>query len=128
APVPALRFPQGPAGESVRRSRVLALACAAFLCAQAARAEGTQDARAGGAQPVELRRLFPQEAEVAVQGGGLSRLVLPPAVLTACRPDLSDLRLFDAREKEVPFLLDAGAGKPAGIEIAQRFEPKVLEA
>ena len=116
----------------MRRTRVVAAlacavaACAALLCAQAARAEGPE--RTDRPQPVELRRLFPQEAEVAVKGGGLSRLVLPPAILTACRPDLSDLRLFDERDKEVPFLVDAGAGKPAGVEITQRFEPKVLEA
>ncbi len=85
-------------------------------------------APAPGAQPVELRRLFPQEAPVLVAGGGLSRLVLTPEILKACRPDLSDLRLFDAQEKEVPFLVDAGAGKPAGIEVAQRYEPRVLDA
>jgi len=93
-----------------------------------AAAPGARPARAEGTQPVELRRLFPQEAQVTVAGGGLSRLVLPPAILTACRPDLSDLRLFDAQEKEVPFLVDAGAGKPDGVEITQRFEPRVLDA
>jgi len=91
-------------------------------------APGARPARAEGTQPVELRRLFPQEAQVMVVGGGLSRLVLPPAILTACRPDLSDLRLFDAQDKEVPFLVDAGAGKPDGVEITQRFEPRVLDA
>ena len=87
-----------------------------------------QAARASDAQPVELRRLFLQQAEVVLSGDGLSRLVLPPAVLTACRPDLSDLRLFDQADREVPFLVDAGAGKAAGVEVTQRFEPRILEA
>ncbi|HEU5181025.1 MAG TPA: hypothetical protein VFW45_09540 [Candidatus Polarisedimenticolia bacterium] len=80
------------------------------------------------AQKVELRRLFPQEAEVSVESAGLARLVLPSEILKACRPDLSDLRLFDSSEHEVPYLVDAGAEVPAGFEIAQRFVPKVLEA
>jgi hypothetical protein len=79
------------------------------------------------AKPVELRRLFPQEAEVFVESSSLARLVLPPEILKACRSDLSDLRLFDAREKEVPYLMDAGAGKPSGLEVHQRFEPKLLD-
>ena len=102
------------------RARALLTALAAVLCARAA-------ARADAGRPVELRRLFPQEAAVRVEGGGLSRLVLPPAILAACRPDLSDLRLFDARDREVPFLVDAGTGRPAGIEVTQRAEPRVLD-
>ena len=95
-------------------------ALALLLAAPVARAQG-------GPQAVDLRRLFPKEAEVAVAGDGLARLVLPAAVLAACRPDLSDLRLFDARGREVPFLVDAAAGIPAGLELTQRFEPRVLE-
>ncbi len=79
------------------------------------------------AQKIELRRLFPQEAEVSVDSAGLARLVLPSEILKACRPDLSDLRLFDVHDKEVPYLLDAGALTPAGLELTQRFEPKVLD-
>jgi hypothetical protein len=105
----------------VRRAPLVAvLMLMPVLCAKAARADAPQ--------AVELRRLFPQEAPVLIAGGGLSRLVLPPAILAACRPDLSDLRLFDAHDKEVPFLVDAGAGKPAGVEIIQRFEARVLDA
>src|SRR5262249_32274862 len=48
--------------------------------------------------------------------------------LKACRPDLSDLRLFDARDREVPFLVDAGSTVASGFEIAQKFVPKVLDA
>ncbi|HEV8700687.1 MAG TPA: hypothetical protein VGV60_05390 [Candidatus Polarisedimenticolia bacterium] len=102
------------------RRVALGLGLAAFACARAARGEASQ--------PVELRRLFPQEAEVLAAGDGLSRLVLPPGILTACRPDLSDLRLFDSRESEVPFLVDAGAGAAGGLEVTRRFEPRVLDA
>ena len=102
--------------------------CAALASIGGAGARPADAVRpADAARPVELRRLFPQEVEVSVDGGGLARLVLPPAVLQTCRPDLSDLRLFDAREKEVPYLVDAGATRPAGLEMTQRFEPKVLE-
>ncbi len=108
----------------MRRARAVVVACAIVLAlAPSTGAAWTADAT----QPVELRRLFPQEAEVVVAGKGLSRLVLPPAVLKTCRSDLSDLRLFDAREQEVPFLIDAGAERPAGVEITQRFEPRVLD-
>jgi len=61
-----------------------------------------------GAEPAELRKLFPNEAEVFVERTGLSNLVLPAEVLIACRPDLSDLRLFDGDGREVPFMVDAG--------------------
>jgi hypothetical protein len=111
----------------VRRARVVAVACAVAL--GLAPSPGAPAAWAADApRPVELRRLFPQEAEVVVTSAGLARLVLPPAILKACRADLSDLRLFDAQGKEVPFLIDAGAGRPAGVEITQRFEARVLDA
>ena len=62
----------------MRRARLVAvLMLMPVPCAKAARADAPQ--------PVELRRLFPQEAPVWVAGGGLSRLVLPPAILAACR-------------------------------------------
>jgi len=103
------------------------LPAAGTLLAVAAVVWGTQ---AFCAEPAELRRLFPQEADVTAESGGLSRLVLPPEVLAACRPDLSDLRLFDAQEKEVAFLVDAGAGPGpgGGAELTQRYEPRLSEA
>ena len=85
-------------------------------------------ARADDARPAELRRLFPQEADLVAQKGGLSRLVLPPEIVAACRPDLSDLRLFDAQGKEVPFLVDAGLPAAQTTEVLQRFEPAPIEA
>ncbi|HEX5045201.1 MAG TPA: hypothetical protein VFV75_20060 [Candidatus Polarisedimenticolaceae bacterium] len=64
-------------------------------------------AAALAAEPVELRALFPNEADVHVDAPGLVRIELPPHVLAACRPDLSNVRLFDPAGAEVPFLLDA---------------------
>ena len=59
------------------------------------------------ADPVELRSLFPSEADVYTDAPGLVRIELPPHVLAACRSDLSNVRLFDPTGAEVPFLLDA---------------------
>jgi hypothetical protein len=56
--------------------------------------------------PVTLRSLLAMEADVYTDGPGLVRLDLPPEVITACLPNLSDLRLFDLEGNEVPFLLD----------------------
>jgi hypothetical protein len=85
-------------------------------------------ATAADSAPVALRRLFPREAEVRLEKSGLSRLALPPEVLAACRPDLSDLRLFGAPGVEIPFLVDAGTAPEGGGEVVQRFQPRVLEA
>jgi hypothetical protein len=72
-----------------------------------------------------LVRLFPREADVHVDGQGLARLDLPAEVLRACRPDLSDLRLFDPAGAEVPFLVDSGApAAPTGVR--QRIPATVV--
>ncbi len=62
---------------------------------------------AAAGDPVALRSLFPKEADVTVDGTGLRRLDLPVEVLTECLPDLSNVRLFDTRGNEVPFLVDS---------------------
>jgi predicted amidohydrolase YtcJ len=109
-------------GRCVLRTGLLALGITSAAVAAAA-APAAAD---GG--PVPLPRLFPREAEVTVEAGHLSRLVLPAEVVSACRPDLSDLRLFDAAGGEVPFLLDTG--RPAGtrLEAVRRFAAAPLEA
>jgi len=86
------------------------------------------DGRLRCAEPAELHKLFPLEAEVVSGDAPLSRLVLPAEVLASCRPDLSDLRLFDSRGKEVPFLVDAGTAPHESKELVQRFEPRLAEA
>lgn len=78
-------------------------------------------AAAAGAQ--ELARLFPEEADVFTDAAGLVRLPLPAPVVAACSPDLSDLRLFDASGREVPYVVDPGV--PQGRERKARL---VIEA
>lgn len=55
----------------------------------------------------DLWRLFPQEADVTA-APGLVRLPIPEDVLRACRGDLSDIRLFDANNKEIAYVVDSG--------------------
>ena len=69
-------------------------------------------------QMPELRTLFTRQAPVFVTTDRLSRLELSTEILEACRPDLSDLRVFDAAGNEVPFLVDSGI--PPETEAAVR--------
>ncbi len=79
-------------------------------------------------EPAELAELFPREADV-LGASGLTRLPLPPEVLAACRPDLSDLRLFEASGREIPYLVDAGpASRNAAESIVRTVVPRTLEA
>ncbi|MDJ0852679.1 MAG: hypothetical protein QNK04_30285 [Myxococcota bacterium] len=80
-------------------------------------------ARADG--PVDLRRLFPQEAPFTVERPGLVRLLLPREVIQACRPDLSDLRVFDHRDREVPYAI-ASQRLDEVLEITETVEGRVL--
>jgi len=106
-------------GRRARRTAFLLLAAGAAAAASAADAPG-------GAVP--LPRIFPRQAEVTVEAAGLSRLRLPAGVLSACRPDLSDLRLFDVAGREVPFLLDTGRPAGARLEAVRRLAAAPLEA
>ena len=72
------------------------------------------------APPPDLRRLFPLERDVQAPSGGLVRLALPPDVLAATRPDLSDLRVFDAAGQEIPYLIDTGAPRGTERELVTR--------
>ena len=76
------------------------------------------------AEPSDLVKLFPSECEVELSQEGLARLDLPAAVLAASKPDLSDLRLFEAQSgKEVPFLVTSlGAG---ALEVGERAEGRI---
>ena len=66
------------------------------------------------------------EGEDGGEDGALARLILPPEVLAACRPDLSDLRLFDRRGREIPFLLDRGPALDTRLE-QRRSVPLEIE-
>ena len=77
-----------------------------------------------GAAPPDLKTLFTQQAAVYVTTERLSRLELPPEILTTCRADLSDLRIFDSAGKEVPFLVETGLipNVPATLESSHTLE------
>jgi hypothetical protein len=110
------------AAAGLSRAAVAAAAVALLAVASAA-----ATAAENSATPADLRRLFPREAEVAADPGRLSRLVLTAEILGTCRPDLSDLRLFDAGGKEVPFLVDSGPPAPGTIEERRRYAPRLLD-
>jgi hypothetical protein len=76
--------------------------------------------------PVTLRSLFPQEADVFADAPGLVRLDLPPEVVAGCLPSLADLRLFDPGGNEVPFLLDTP--RVDSVFVGERLEVRPLEA
>ena len=78
-------------------------------------------------QPANLRTLFPSQADVFADSSRLSRLELPPDVIAACRPDLSDLRIVDAGGKEVPYLIDSKKAVETDVEVEQRVMPELLE-
>lgn len=98
---------------------------------------------AAGQEPSRLVTLLPRQAPVFLEAGSptanpgtepdtvgedgaLARLILPPEVLAACRPDLSDLRLFDRTGREIPFLLDRGPALETRLEV-QRSVPLEIE-
>jgi len=66
--------------------------------------------------PPDLSRLFPREADVAASHPGLARLPLDAEVLRDTRGDLSDLRVFDADGREVPWLVDSAVPPPPQLE------------
>jgi hypothetical protein len=76
--------------------------------------------------PAGLSRLFPLQAEVHAEQGGLARLPLPAEVLVEVRPDLSDLRVFDPAGSEIPFRVDSDE-RAAPQEAVVRLEARVLD-
>jgi hypothetical protein len=76
----------------------------------------------------DLATLFPSEAELSINRPGLSRLQLPVEVLSACQPDLSDLRIFGADGTEVAYLVDRGSLEPATAELRQRQAAEIVGA
>src|SRR5439155_791571 len=84
-------------------------------------------ARLGGLRPRAARHP-PEQADVFVAPpGGLSRLKVPAGVLAACRPDLSDLRLFDRRGREVPYVIDTGPEARTRVEVKETAEAAILD-
>src|SRR5512147_1419262 len=77
---------------------------------------------------LDLRRLYPFERDIYIERDGLVRLALPADVLTECRPDLSDLRVFDRAEREVPYVVDAGVPPGERLAIKRAVDAQVLSA
>jgi len=72
----------------------------------------------------ELARLFPREASIRVEGstapGSLHAVRLPAEALKEARPNLSDVRIFDAGGAEVPFLVETAVPRPPPRLIERR--------
>lgn len=77
-------------------------------------------------QDVPLSRLFSSEADVIADAGTVI-LELPDEVVAACRPDLSDLRLFDADDQEIPFAFDLDGSLGAAERVPQVVDAKLLD-
>lgn len=73
----------------------------------------------------ELKTLFTKQAPIRVVSERLSRLELPAEVLAECRPDLSDLRVFDAAGNEAPFLVDSGLAPGREATISRSYELEI---
>lgn len=87
------------------RARFVALLLLALsLSPHAARAQ----------EPPEVGRLFSHEADVGAEGSGPFRLPLSSEVISRSQPGLSDVRLYDASGREIPWLLDSACRFPAG--------------
>lgn len=83
---------------------------------------------APASEPAELRELFPSEADVFATESGLARLDLTAEILAACRPDLSDLRLFDLEEEQIAFVVDSRRPPVTAVELTRRVDAPILEA
>ena len=70
-----------------------------------------------------LETLFPRRADVFVEAPGVSRLPLPPDVLAAVQPSLSDVRLLDPAGREIPYVIDGG---PEAFH-SRTVNPEVLD-
>jgi len=75
----------------------------------------------------ELAALFPDEADVFVDGGGLARLELPLPVLRASDAERADLRLFDRDGREVAFLVDDAPRITRTVREEKRIAAEVLD-
>ncbi len=78
-------------------------------------------------QPADLRPLFPSRADIHVSTGRLARIELAPEVLSACRADLSDLRIIDAAGREVPYRIDSNFAGGAERQVERSFPAELLE-
>ena len=81
----------------------------------------------GLAATPDLVTLFPHQMELFTEDDRLSRLVLAPEVIEACRSDLSDLRVFDVDGREVALLVDGGLAAGGRLEVRRRVTARLVE-
>ncbi len=89
---------------------------ALFLCAPAI---------ASAQDPIDPSRLFSHQASVVQLGATSYRLPLSAEVLAICRPNLSDVRLYDYDDQEIPWMLDSATRllTPESEQIAESVAP-----
>jgi hypothetical protein len=58
---------------------------------------------------------------------GIYRVVLPPSFVARCRTDLSDLRIFDEAQKEIPYVLRTDLPDPLNAGFQPVPDPKILQ-
>jgi hypothetical protein len=80
------------------------------------------------ADPEALGTYFPFRAGISATGSGVCRLELPSQVITACRADLSDVRILANDGREIPYIVDSP--EPAGTSVAVRYgaPPEIISA
>lgn len=66
---------------------------------------------------------WPHRQALGVPAPGLTKVVLPAGTFDSAQPDLSDLRLVDARGQETPYLLDRDLAA-RGFEPVRALNPK----
>ena len=103
-----------------RRAPLVLMLLAATL---AANLGGSAAAQA----PAELPSLFPRRAPLSAPPGELARLDVPAEVLAACRPDLSDLRIFGPGGEEVPYAVLEGLAPDRRVEVRETVTPEVRD-
>jgi hypothetical protein len=65
---------------------------------------------------------------IEVPSSGLVRVSLPAETINIARPDLSDLRIIDAGEKEVPFLIDQPMPRAESTVPPKAFHAEIISA
>lgn len=65
---------------------------------------------------------------INLPGTGLVQINLPPATSNIARPDLSDLRIIDFNEKEIPFLIDQPTPRPESSVPVTDFRADIVAA
>ncbi len=75
----------------------------------------------------DLSKIFPLEATISAENAGLNRVDLPIEVLSECRADLSDLRIFDLQGQELPFFIESFDSDETLVEVLQSHQAKILD-